>query len=200
MKTTSTTTHRAVLGAALTALTWLAACGGEQAAAPAPVAPKAAAPAAAKPKPAADAGVPAAAEVARADYSYNPLGKRDPFRGPFTASAAPQPGEPGGSTDACQEPLCKFDMEELTLVAVVSGDANPMAMLEDRTGQGHVVRRNSRVGKNGGKVTAISRNCLTVTSYFTGTDGKAKPNKVETCVKVDDKMRDPLDLMKNKVD
>ncbi len=171
---------------------------------PAPAAaPPVAAPPAPKPKPKAeaDAGVAANQDGARADYVYNPLNKRDPFRGLFTPNTSPTTGTQAANVVAdCDEPLCKFDLEELTLVAVVSGDANPMGMLEDRTGQGHLVRRNSRVGKNGGKVTAISRNCITVTSFFVGPDGKAKPNKVDSCVKVDERMRDPLDLMKAKVD
>lgn len=186
------------------ALAGAAACGDGGGGSAAPAAP-AAAPAAApkpKPKPVEDAGVSIGGDAARLEYTYNPLTKRDPFRGIFTANVTQTTsGNPNAqATDPCDEPLCKFDLEELTLVAVVSGDANPMGMLEDRTGQGHLVRRNSRVGKNGGKVTAISRNCLTVTSYFQGPDGKAKPNRVETCVKVDERMRDPLDLMKNKVD
>ena len=108
-------------------------------------------------------------------YSYNPLGKRDPFRAPEELRRAA-----GAEGAPCQELLCQFDLDQLALKAVVTGDANPFAMLEDPQGRGHIVRRNSRVGRQGGKVTQILRDSITVTEYFTQPDGKraAMPREV----------------------
>lgn len=145
---------------------------------------------------AADGGVAAAAAAVAAPanyiYSYNPIGKRDPFRS-FTRDQS----APGKSfqQQVCAEPLCQYDLDQLTLVAVVSGDANPIAMLQDMTGTGYVVRRNSKVGKQGGKVTQIMRNCVVVTEYFQTPDGKVNPNKVDICVKQDEKAAQLLDLL-----
>ncbi|MBX7113497.1 MAG: pilus assembly protein PilP [Myxococcaceae bacterium] len=142
---------------------------------------------------AADGGVAgAAAAPANYIYSYNPIGKRDPFRS-FTRDQS----APGKSfqQQVCAEPLCQYDLDQLTLVAVVSGDANPIAMLQDTTGTGYVVRRNSKVGKQGGKVTQIMRNCVVVTEYFQTPDGKVNPNKVDICVKQDEKAAQLLDLL-----
>src|SRR5690349_5056388 len=79
----------------------------------------AAAPVAAAPRPAAaapDAGTStAAAEL----YVYDPVAKRDPFRSP-TNDVSPR-----GDAN-CADPLCQFDLDQLTLVAVVTGDANPL--------------------------------------------------------------------------
>ena len=146
----------------------------------------------------ADGGVAvaAAAAVAQANYiySYNPVGKRDPFRNFLkdmsSAGAA-------FKQSVCSEPLCQFDLDQLTLVAVVSGDANPIAMLQDTQGTGFVVRRNSKVGKQGGKVTQILRDCVVVTEYFQTPDGKVNPNKVDICVKKDEKAAQLLDLLNN---
>jgi type IV pilus assembly protein PilP len=52
-------------------------------------------------------------------------------------------------------------------VAVVTGDANPMAMVEDPAGRGHIVRRNTRMGRQGGKVTQILREEVIVTEVIT---------------------------------
>lgn len=141
---------------------------------------------------AADGGVAVAAVPANYIYSYNPIGKRDPFRS-FTRDQS----VPGKSfqQQVCAEPLCQYDLDQLTLVAVVSGDANPIAMLQDMTGTGYVVRRNSKVGKQGGKVTQIMRNCVVVTEYFQTPDGKVNPNKVDICVKQDEKAAQLLDLL-----
>ena len=118
--------------------------------------------------PAAEAAAPQQEIVTTVVYSYNPLGKRDPFRSPdeFRRAVANEVQGP------CNEPLCQWDLDQLELKAVVTGDANPFAMLEDPKGRGHIVRRNSRVGRQGGKVSQILRDSITVTEYWTQPDGK----------------------------
>jgi type IV pilus assembly protein PilP len=136
----------------------LAGCGGE-APPPPPVAPRAKA---------AETPKEQAAETAVAGptyvYNYNPVGKRDPFRSPVAEANETQPT---GPQTACGEPLCQWDIDQLRLVAVVTGDANPMAMVEDPMGRGHIVRRNTRMGRQGGKVTQILREEVIVTEVIT---------------------------------
>lgn len=168
----------------------LAACGDETAAptaGPPPVAPK---------KKVEAAPPPPAAAV---EYAYNPINKRDPFRGLFVeSSSSSASAAEEGEKVVCSEPLCQFDVDDLTVVAVVSGDANPMAMVEDKQGVGYVVRRNSKIGKQGGKVTQIQRDCIVVTSFIQGPDGKAQPNKVNMCVRPDQRMAPAMDLFQGK--
>lgn len=174
------------------------ACGDDPAPAAAPPPAAAAAADAPRPKPAAsaDAGTDAA-EPVQYTYSYNPVGKRDPFRSPIDEPK--KPGEKGVvESGVCPEPLCQFDLEQLTLVAVVSGDANPVAMLEDANKVGHIIRRNTKVGKQGGKVSQILRDCIEVTEFFMTPDGKKVPNRVQICVKKDEKVDAPIDLLNGK--
>ncbi len=181
-----------VLGAL--ALTTLVACGNDTPApapAPTPKAKKPIAEAAA----AADGGT--ALDESNFVYSYNPVGKRDPFRAENEGPKTPEGEALGGGKD-CSEPLCVYDIEQLTLVGVVSGDANPVAMLEAPDHVGHIVRRNTRVGKQGGKVTAISSDCIVVTEYFQTPDGRVNPNKVNICVKKDEAVEKTVDLFNNK--
>jgi type IV pilus assembly protein PilP len=159
----------------------LIACGGEK--------PRAAAkPTPAKPAASAEATAPQPATVeSSVNYSYNPVGKRDPFRSPLE-----ELGRSKESTvvQACSEPLCAWDLDQLKLVAVVTGDANPIAMVEDPQGRGHIVRRNARMGRQGGRVTQILRDSVTVTEYIP-TEGKVIPNPVSLQLKPDNK-RDPM--------
>jgi type IV pilus assembly protein PilP len=177
----------------LCALVGLGACGSEQAS-------TSAAATAAKPK--VDAGTPAAAAPAVPTpvrepyvYAYSPVSKRDPFRNMVDMSD-PTEKVAGGP---CADPLCQFDLDQLTLVAVVSGDANPLAMVEDPSKTGYLVRRNSKIGKQGGKVTQIARDCLEVTEFFEGPDGKVNPNRTKVCVKQDAKQKPPMDLMQGAI-
>ena len=84
---------------------------------------------------------PEAAAPAAPTYVYNPIGKRDPFRSPEAEPAA----QASLANTACTEPLCRFDIDQLTLVAVVSGDANPLAMVQDPAGRGCRSRRPGRL-------------------------------------------------------
>jgi type IV pilus assembly protein PilP len=177
-----------ILPGALCLLLALAACGGSGAP------PPAAAPTVARKKAAPEPVVDTSQTV---DYSYNPIGKRDPFKSQADSSTA----NPDANTDSviCPDPLCQFDIDELVVVAVVSGDANPMAMLEDRAGVGHIVYRNSKVGRQGGKVSQILRDCIVVTSFISGPDGKAQPNKSNMCVRPDVRNAPVLDLFDGKL-
>lgn len=176
---------------ALTAFTTVfSACGDEQEAAPQIPQPS-------KKKQAAAAPIAATTQV---DYVYTALNKRDPFRS-FTDVTKPvgNPNDPPTGDVACTEPLCLVDLDELSVVAVVSGDANPLAMVEDRTGVGHIVRRNTRMGKQGGKVIQILRDCIVVLSFVSGgADGKPQPNKQNLCVRLDKEKTGALDLLRNK--
>ena len=188
------TTFRIILIAGATVA--LIGCGDE---APPPPAAAPAAAAAGTPRravaAASDAGT--LAEAVQYTYSYNPVGKRDPFRSPIDERKN-EKGADGPANDLCPEPLCQFDLEQLTLVAVVSGDANPVAMLEDASKVGHIVRRNTKVGKQGGKVSQILRDCIEVTEFFLTPDGKKVPNRVSICVKKEDKIERAVDLFNNK--
>jgi len=177
---------KTALVAALTAGAVLG-CGGST---PTPAATAAKAP----PPPKAAPLPPPAATPAGPTYVYNPIGKRDPFRSPdldlARASAV--------ANAACNEPLCKFDLDQLTLVAVVSGDANPLAMVQDPQGRGYFLRRNTRIGRQGGKVTQILRDSVTITEYFTGPDGKTNANQLTLAIKADRQAPPEIDLSTGK--
>lgn len=126
-------------------------------------------------------------------YAYNPTGKRDPFRSPVADMRASSP-----SNSACADPLCQFELDQLTLVAVVTGDANPLAMVEDPQGRGYMVRRNARMGRQGGRVTQILRDRITVTELFTGADGKVTPNPVSVGLKSDESVKTDIDFTTGK--
>ncbi|HEX8818341.1 MAG TPA: pilus assembly protein PilP [Archangium sp.] len=137
----------------------------------------------------------AAAATATYVYSYNPVGKRDPFRSPVDEIKT-DTTQPAGQA-SCSEPLCQWDIDQLKLVAVVTGDANPMAMVEDPMGRGHIVRRNTRMGRQGGKVTQILRDEVVVTEVIT-TAERAIANQVKLELR-QDTTRDPAyDLITGK--
>lgn len=165
----------------------VAACGGSQSAAPARPTP-------AKPATAAAAAKKDAPVESSVNYSYNPVGKRDPFRSPLEELVRTNTST---QVSSCSDPLCAWDLDQLKLVAVVTGDANPIAMVEDPLGRGHVVRRNARMGRQGGRVTQILRDSVTVTEYIPS-EGKVIPNPVSIQLKPDAKRESLYDLSTGK--
>ncbi|MBU8895972.1 pilus assembly protein PilP [Corallococcus sp. M34] len=180
-------TFKATITAAMLTLA-LPACESSPRPPPAPPPPPKAAAAAPEPK----AEVPAPPAFV---YTYSPVGKRDPFRSPLGELGPIQRDQP---EHTCNEPLCAFDIDQLKLVAVVTGDASPIAMVEDPLGRGHIVRRNTRMGRQGGKVTQILRDSVTVTEVFTGAKGELISNPVSMQLKADAKLDPAYNLMTGK--
>jgi type IV pilus assembly protein PilP len=146
-----------------------AACGGspKPAAAPPPAAADDAAKKAA-PKPEAEA--PPVVE-----YAYSPVGKRDPFRSLLDDASEARPDQ---ATRPDCGPLCKWEIDQLKLVAVISGMSNPLGMVEDPGGKGYIVRRGTFMGKRNGKVTQIRAGEVVVTEIYKDQMGKPHPNLV----------------------
>ncbi len=128
-------------------------------------------------------------------YNYNPVGKRDPFRSPL-GDLDPSAVQVNPVV-ACNEPLCQWDIDQLKLVAVVTGDANPLAMVEDPLGRGHIVRRNTKMGRQGGKVTQILRDEVIVTEVIT-TPERVISNPVSLKLRPDDALDPAYNLMTGK--
>lgn len=144
--------------AALAALAF-ASCGGGKKV-PAPAAPPPPAPAAEAP------AAPAQHGPAGKEWVYTSAGKRDPFKS-FLAEA-----ERAEKIETrCASPLGRFDVEQLRVVAVVTGLDDPMAMVEAPNGVGYNLRRGLCIGRNGGVVTAIRTGEVIVSEWVVRADG-----------------------------
>lgn len=142
----------------------LAACGDEEAATPTPAETAAAAAAAAAPTSIPDSDKKA--EDSDAVYTYNAIGKRDPFRTYF-AELEHEETETRKLTE-----LQMFDLDQLKLVAVVVGTATPLAMVEDPTGKGHAVKVGTVIGKHWGQVKHIRRGEIIIQEEFRDFTGR----------------------------
>jgi type IV pilus assembly protein PilP len=106
------------------------------------------------------------------------VGKRDPFKsflGDLGASV-------GAVTTRCSTPLGRFELDQLRLVAVITGLADPLAMVEAPTGVGYSVRKGACIGKNGGVVATIRTGEVVVTEWAMRADGTRE--KTETALRL----------------
>jgi type IV pilus assembly protein PilP len=133
-----------------------AGCGGKKA----PVADRAAA------KPAA-APAPVTEKPVEPDWVYSSAGKRDPFRS-FLSEIQVQSGT---LATRCATPLGRFEVEQLKLVAVITGLEDPVAMVEAPNGVGYSLRRGACIGKNGGLVAAVRSSEVVISEWAVRADG-----------------------------
>lgn len=154
----------ALLGAALV----FGACGGgenvEVASAPATNQPAAASTAGAVAAAAATA-VPSPTPDESEEYSYNPIGKRDPFKSFLAEENAL------GSTKTLT-PLQRYDIDQLALIGIIWGISTPRAMVTTPDGKGYVVQKGTLVGKNWGKVSRITQDEVIISEEYRDFEGK----------------------------
>jgi Tfp pilus assembly protein PilP len=74
----------------------------------------------------------------------------------------------------------KFAMEELTLIAIVSGDAQPRAMFRDPSGLGQTLKRGDYVSKAGARITKILSDRVIL--EITEVSGSGEPRATEKAV------------------
>ena len=147
--------------AAFAAAAALIACGETKKPGPRPAAPPpvAAAVVAAK--------VDAKAESVGPEWAYSSVGKRDPFRS-YLAELA-ESRETAASR--CTTPLGRFEIDQLRLVAVVTGLDDPVAMVQAPNGIGYSIRRGACVGRNGGVISAVRSGEVVIQEWAIRADG-----------------------------
>lgn len=101
---------------------------------------------------------------ANANYSYDPSGRRDPFK-PHGIEG--KPGE--GNLDL--PPLQRIGLTELNLIAIVWGGFGYSAMVQTPDGKGYTVRQGTKIGPNQGVVSAITETAVVVQERFTDVYG-----------------------------
>ena len=153
----------------------LSSCGGETA--PPPPAPKTKRPVAeakkAQPVQLAEKGEKK--EVAKKEepeFSYNPVGKPDPFR-PFIQL---QPEKLRKS--AFLTPLQKYDVSQLKLVAIITIPEGNVALVEDQQGKGYFLKRGTAIGRHDGKVKAILKDRVIIEEAYSDVLGQDKVNEI----------------------
>ncbi len=104
-------------------------------------------------------------------YSYNPIGKRDPFRSFVSEEVLAQ-------EQRIETPLQKYEIDQYKLVAIIQGMDEPVAMVEDPPGDGHLLRRDVLIGKNWGKVVRITNNEVIVAEEYRDPEGKLIVNEI----------------------
>lgn len=120
-------------------------------------------------------------------FVYVPVNKRDPFRPPYLTQQTPTTNEPPPPRTVAiptkervpQTELEKFELDQLKVVATVTGVANPIAMVQDPGGFGHMVRRGTVMGKNAGRVQRIHSDGIVIAQESRDEAGRRVVSRVK---------------------
>ena len=81
------------------------------------------------------------------DFIYETEGRPDPFE-PFISEEILQESAET-STPEKLTGMRQFEPGQLSLVAIMFTESNPMAMVEDSSHKGYIIRRGTKIGKSG---------------------------------------------------
>ncbi len=118
-----------------------------------------------------EAGLVEESESAKPTYVYNPKGRRDPFQS--------YRHELADDSDRPQTPLMAYELEQLSVVAVVWHARKRRALIADPRGETHVVKEGSPIGKNEGLVIHIGDNMVLVKETYIDFAGEMTTKDVE---------------------
>jgi type IV pilus assembly protein PilP len=109
----------------------------------------------------------ASAPASGADsYSYDPSGRRDPFKPVGLEVQVP------GAARLDLPPLQRVGLTELSLIGIIWGGFGYSAMVQTPDGKGYTIKRGTRIGPNNGVVSAITENALIVQEQYSDVYGK----------------------------
>jgi type IV pilus assembly protein PilP len=107
-------------------------------------------------------------------YSYNPVGKIDPFRPILNSRVGRKSTDLRKVLDktAPLTPLQKIEIDQVKLVGIIVSPKGNKAIVEDASGKGYILTKGTYIGTNFGKVIKILDNkvvvCEEVEDYITG--------------------------------
>jgi type IV pilus assembly protein PilP len=106
-------------------------------------------------------------------YTYNPRGKRDPFK-PFIALGPKKPVR----RKAPLTPLQRYDVSELKLVGILKGPGGYRALVEDAGGKGFIIGKGTLIGPGDGRVKEIHENRVIIEETYKDIFGQIKRRKI----------------------
>lgn len=106
----------------------------------------------------------------KAEYVYDPTGKRDPFKTYIELEKKVI----GTRQAAILTPLQMLELTDLRLVGVIVLPKKKVAMVEDPTGKGYNVKEGTLIGKNEGVVIEIRKEEVVVEEKYLDETSKIK--------------------------
>ena len=113
---------------------------------------------------------------------YNPEGKLDPFASLYKDKPAAIPTTGQKLTQEPRRPLTpleKVDLSQLKLVAIIRALSGNIALVEEASGKGYVIKKGTYIGTRSGKVGKILPDSIIVEEESEDFSGKVSVREIE---------------------
>jgi type IV pilus assembly protein PilP len=109
-------------------------------------------------------------------YSYNPKGKRDPFKPVISKATVGESKRKGERLTLLLTPLQRYKYNQLKLIGIIWRDDKNIAaaMVEDPEGKGYVLKKGTLLGENNGRVINILKDRVIIEEVYRNNSGKIK--------------------------
>jgi type IV pilus assembly protein PilP len=105
--------------------------------------------------------------------------KKDPFKPFVTLKAASAPTSADLKKAAHDGlPIHSFDVSQFRMIGIVTGAKENQAMVVDPNGKGYVLKVGMTIGKNDGRINAISSNGVDVLEQFKDDNGRVRKENI----------------------
>ena len=104
--------------------------------------------------------------------------KKDPFK-PYVIIKSPDTSTLQDSRSASHLPIHSFDVNQFKLIGIITGDKGNQAMVTDPSGKGYVLRVGMTIGKNAGRVTAITATAVEIREQFRDDNGRVRKENIK---------------------
>ena len=104
--------------------------------------------------------------------------KKDPFK-PYIIIKSPTASASQGARSASHLPIHSFDVNQFKLIGIITGGKENKAMVTDPSGKGYVLRVGMTIGKNGGRVTAITSTGVEIREQFRDDNGRVRKENIK---------------------
>ncbi|HEY9828718.1 MAG TPA: pilus assembly protein PilP [Stenomitos sp.] len=102
--------------------------------------------------------------------------KKDPFKPFVLIKTNPLPSIEKKQKSAL--PIHNFDVNQFRMIGVITGARENQAMVVDPNGKGYVLKVGMTIGKNEGKVTAITASGIHVLEQFRDDNGRVRKENI----------------------
>lgn len=114
---------------------------------------------------------------------YNPNGRRDPFK-VYEGKAVTK-----FEVDLTSA-LESFELGDLELTAIIWGIAKPKALFRAPDGYSYTGEKGTRIGRNGGKISKVSRSKILVQEEYRSPTGDITVRQLELNLHTDEELED----------
>lgn len=114
---------------------------------------------------------------------YDPKGKLDPFK-PWFSENQSKPTPAHHQSNCISNPVLeKLSLSQLELSGIVLAERQPVALVQEANGKGHIITEDMCIGNRGGKVSEIMHDRIIVQSAIQDVSGNIKVKKTEMKLK-----------------